>query len=300
MEWRKLSFDWNQARAFLATAEEGSLSAAARALGMTQPTLGRQVAALESDLGVTLFQRVGRSLELTPAGLELLEHVREMGEAANRISLTASGQSEAIDGEVCIAATHIVATVHLPPILRRLADVAPGISVEVRASGALSDLRRREADIAIRHARPEQPDLVAKLVREVSVHFYASNDYVARRGMPKTPADLADAPFIVSERSQRMVEWLNGVGVPATRDAVHYVSEDSNVIWAMVQAGLGVTILDRDSAAMKPGIVDLLPGMTPIKIPMWLVAHRELNTSRRIRLVFDLLAEGLAKPPEPF
>ena len=109
MNWQSMSFDWNQARAFLATAEEGSLSAAARAIGQTQPTLSRQVAALEQDLGVTLFERIGRSLSLTQSGLELLDHFRAMGDAANRISLTASGQSQAIEGRVSITATDVTA-----------------------------------------------------------------------------------------------------------------------------------------------------------------------------------------------
>ena len=111
MEWQSVAFDWNQVRAFLVTAEEGSFSAAARALGLTQPTLGRQVAALEDYLGVTLFERLGRSLSLTQSGLELLDHVRAMGDAASRISLTASGQSQRIEGQVCITATDVLETV---------------------------------------------------------------------------------------------------------------------------------------------------------------------------------------------
>src|SRR3954469_19189080 len=117
MDWRSVKFDWNRARAFLVTAEEGSLSAAARALGMAQPTLGRQVDALEEELGVVLFERVGRGLTLTPSGLELLEHVREMGEAANRVSLAAAGQSQSIEGSICIAVSEVYAAFLLPPIL---------------------------------------------------------------------------------------------------------------------------------------------------------------------------------------
>jgi DNA-binding transcriptional LysR family regulator len=120
MEWKRSSFDWNQARAFLVTAEEGSLSAAARALGLTQPTLSRQVAGLEDALGVTLFERTARALLLTQAGTELLEHFRGMGEAANRISIAATGQSESITGHVVIACTNGMATFFLPPILKTL------------------------------------------------------------------------------------------------------------------------------------------------------------------------------------
>ncbi|MCH7911226.1 MAG: LysR family transcriptional regulator, partial [Candidatus Hydrogenedentes bacterium] len=115
MDWRSVKFDWNRARAFLVTAEEGSLSAAARALGMAQPTLGRQVDALEQELGVVLFQRVGRGLALTPSGLELLEHVRAMGAAASRVSLTSFGQSQSIEGTICIGASEIYAAILLPP-----------------------------------------------------------------------------------------------------------------------------------------------------------------------------------------
>ncbi len=201
MDWRTVKFDWNRARAFLVTAEEGSLSAAARALGMAQPTLGRQVTALEQELGVALFERVGRGLALTPSGLELVEHVRAMGDAASRIALYASGQSQRIEGHVCITATDVVSLHLLPPALKRLRDMAPGIEVEVVASNEVRDLRRREADIAIRHARPEQPDLIAKLLRELSIRLYASTDYLDRLGRPGSLGDLAEAEFIGFDRS---------------------------------------------------------------------------------------------------
>lgn len=154
MKWQNAAFDWNQAKAFLVTAEERSFSAAARALALTQPTVGRQVSALEEALGVALFERIGRSLSLTPAGLDLLEHVRAMGEAAGLVSISASGQSQSISGQVCITASDVVSTYHLPPVVARLREVAPEIEIEILASNALQDLRRREADIAIRHVRP--------------------------------------------------------------------------------------------------------------------------------------------------
>ena len=202
MDWRSIGFDWNRARAFLVTAEEGSLSAAARALGMTQPTLGRQVAALEEELGVALFERGGRGLELTPSGLDLVEHVRAMGEAAGRLSLTASGQSQSIEGNVCITATEVMAAYGLPPLIRKLRQQEPGITVEIIASNATNDLRRREADIAIRVFRPTQPDLVARKIEDVSGRLYATPEYLERLGQPTTPADCADAASPASHRSR--------------------------------------------------------------------------------------------------
>ena len=295
MDWQSVTFDWNQVRAFLVTAEEGSFSAASRALGLTQPTLGRQVAALEDRLGVTLFERLGQSLSLTQSGLELLEHVRAMGDAAGRIALTASGQSRRVDGHVCITATDVVSMHLLPPALKRLRDMAPGIEVEVVASNEVRDLHRREADIAIRHARPEQPDLIAQLLREVSIRLYASTDYLDGLGRPGSPGELAEAVFIGFDRSGRLLTRLNQMGLPLAKDNFRLTSENGAVAWEMVKHGLGIGLMAEDVANRTPGVECVLPDLAPIPVPVWLVTHRELHTSRRIRLVFDVLAESLGK-----
>lgn len=294
MNWQSVSFDWNQARAFLVTAEQGSLSAAARALGLTQPTLGRQVAALEEKLGVTLFERGRRSLFLTQSGLELLDHVRMMGDAAGRISLTASGQSQAIEGLVCITASDAMSAYWLPAVLQRFREAAPGIEIEVVASNTIRDLRLREADIAIRHVRPDQPELIARLVRETTGHLYASTDYLDRHGRPSSGEDLADAAFIGFEHSERLVRRLNAMGVPVTRDNFKVASDSGVVIWEMVKQGLGVSVMVREIADVTPGVECVLPDLDPFPVPIWLTTHRELHTSRRIRLVYDFLADALA------
>ena len=290
---QSISFDWNQVRAFLVTAEEGSFSAASRVLGLTQPTLGRQVAALEDRLGVTLFERLGRSLSLTQSGLELIDHVRVMGDAADRVSLTASGQSQRIEGYVCITATDVMSMYLLPDALKRLREMAPGIEVEVVASNDVRDLRRREADIAIRHGRPEQPDLIAKLLRETSVHLYASPDYLDHYGRPSSPDDLSGAVFIGFDRSDRLPARLNEIGLSLTRDNFKLTSESGAVAWEMVKQGLGIGVMAKEVADRTPGVECVLPDLDPIPVPIWLVTHRELHTSRRIRLVFDVLAESL-------
>ena len=299
MNWASVSFDWNQARAFLATAEEGSLSAAARALGHSQPTLSRQVAALEEDLGVILFERVGRALSLTQAGLELLEHFRAMGEAAGRISLSASGQSQAVEGQVSITATDMMATYHLPGVLKRLRDTAPGIEIEVVAANDLRDLRRREADIALRHVRPEQPDLIAKLVGETSTHLYASKDYLDRHGRPESPSDLSDADFIGYENPERLLPILNAHGLSLTKRNFKVFTASGTVYYQLLRQGLGISVLNKHDAELTPGLEMVLPELEPIQVPIWLVTHRELHTSRRIRLVFDFLAEAMAAGLSP-
>ncbi len=293
MNWNSISFDWNQARAFLATAEEGSLSAAARALGQTQPTLGRQVAALEAELGVILFERIGRNLSLTPSGLELLDHVRAMGEAAGRISMTASGQSQSIEGQVCISASDAMAAYLLPAVLKRLRDRAPKIEIEVVSSNALSDLRRREADIAIRHVRPEQPDLIAKLIRETNAYLYASSEFLEAHGRPTRPEALTDLDFIGFGQADRLIAALNGAGLTLTRRNFRVGSESGVVGWELVKHGLGIGIMAEEIAALTPGIERVLPDLPPFTFPIWLTTHRELRSSRRIRVVFDLLEEVL-------
>ncbi|MEM7424990.1 MAG: LysR family transcriptional regulator [Pseudomonadota bacterium] len=295
MRWDPVLFDWNQARAFLATAEEGSLSAAARALGQTQPTLSRQVAALEDDLGVMLFERAGRSLSLTKAGLELLDHFRSMRDAANRISLTASGQSQAIEGEVRVTATNVAATRYLPAMLKRLRQMAPAIRIDIITSNEVRDLTRREADIAIRHARPTQPDLIARLVGETTAHLYASTGYLEEIGNPKTLADLSEADFIGFDQPERLVQVLTGLGVPFSPDKCKLITASGTVMYELVRHGLGISILAKDTAEEMPGVEQVLPDLAPIPVPVWLVTHRELHTSRRIRLVFDLLAEEFSR-----
>ena len=208
------NLDWNQLKAFLQTAQTGSLSAAARKLGLTQPTLSRQVAAIEQQMGVTLFERVGKAMVLTPTGLDLLEHARAMGAAAEALSLAASGRSQAVGGVVSVSATDAVATHLLPPILQRLRVQPPGIAVEVNPSHALSDLQRREADIAIRHVKPEQPDLIARPVREAPARFYASEAWVQAHGHPRSAEDSAGLPFVAPTATANTCSTCASTGCP--------------------------------------------------------------------------------------
>ena len=296
MDWRSVKFDWNRARAFLVTAEEGSLSAAARALGMAQPTLGRQVDALEEELGVVLFERVGRGLTLTPSGLELLDHVRAMGDAANRVSLSAAGQSQSIEGTVCITASETYAAILLPPIIAKLRRAEPGIDIEIVTSNKASDLRRREADIAIRNFRPTEPDLVAKKIRDVPARLYAAPAYLERIGIPKVPYDLRHADFISIDNSGMLLKGLNALGLNLAQRNFPIFTENYLVMWELVKHGLGIGVLDGNIGDAEPLVRRALPELEPLMFPIWLVAHREVNTSRRIRVVFDLLAEELAAP----
>lgn len=296
MDWKSVRFDWNRARAFLVTAEEGSLSAAARALGMTQPTLGRQVEALEAELGVTLFERHGRGLVLTPGGIDLLNHVREMGEAANRMSLAASGQSQAVEGTISITASEIEAAYLLPPIIAGLRRDYPGIRIEIVASNYAIDLRRREADIAIRSFRPTDPELIAKKIREDDARFYATPDYLERIGNPKDLAGLSKAEFIAFDDKALFLEGLQRLGLKITEDNLTVITGNHYAHWELAKQGVGIGIVPDTIGDGEPRVRRVLDGiLPPMTFPMWLTTHRELHTSRRVRLVFDRLAEALRK-----
>jgi DNA-binding transcriptional LysR family regulator len=286
--------DWNQLKAFLETAETGSLSAAARKLGLTQPTLSRQVAAIERQMGVTLFERVGKSMALTATGLELLEHARVMGAAAEALAVAATGRSTAVGGVVSVSASDAVATHLLPPLVRQLREQEPGIAIEVIASNALSDLLRREGDIAIRHVKPEQPELIARFIREATAGFYASDGWVRLHGHPRTAEDAAAMPFVGSDRSGQFLGYLRQHGLPVSETNFSCYADHSVAHWALVRAGMGIGAMMDEIARDTPGVVRVLEEMPPVRFPIWLVSHRELRTARRISVVFDALARGLA------
>ena len=294
MDWRAIKFDWNRARAFLVTAEEGSLSAAARALGMAQPTLGRQVSALEEELGVVLFERTGRGLSLTPSGLELVDHVRAMSAAASRVSLTASGQSQSIEGSVRITASEVTSAFVLPPIIEGLRRAEPGIQVEIVASNNIRDLRRREADIAVRNARPTDPDLVARKLRDGDAALYASEAYLSRVGDLKTAEDLSRAAFIGFDDNEAYLQGLNARGLNLTAHNFPILSDNHLVLWEMTKQGAGIGVMITQVGDTERLVRRAVPWFAPFSYEVWLVAHREVNTSRRVRLVFDWLAEALS------
>lgn len=294
MNWNSISFDWNQARSFLAVAEEGSLSAAAAALKVTQPTMTRQISALEAELNVMLFERGGRTVSLTKAGLELVEHVRAMAESANLLSLTASGKSQSIEGQVRVTATEMTAAYIIPPMLHRLNETAPELELEIVTDNNIRDLLRREADIAIRHVRPEQPDLIAKLVCEDEMRFYAVDRYVEAHGEPKLVQGASEHQFVSFGDFEMIVGYLKPIGLELDRANFRYTSNSQMVEWEVARSGQAIAIMTDRIARKFPEFRPVLPEIDPFKIPVWLVAHRELQTSRRIRLVFDLLAQELS------
>lgn len=292
MNWKSVKFEWNNTRAFLVTAEEGTLSSAAKALGMTQPTLSRQVAALEAEMGVTLFERVGQRLVLTESGLELLEHARSMGNAAMQFSLAATGQSQQIEGSVIISVGELDAVYRLPKIIAKLQRKEPGIDIEVVVTNETSDLKRREADIAIRSFLPTQNDLIVKKLGEEVIWLYGTRDYLERLPQFSEINGLTNIQIIGFDRSNSVSDVLNQKGWQLTKKNFRLITSFQPLQLELCKHGLGMIFFPQDMGDKEPDLVRAFEQKGPvIKLPVWLVCHQELRTSLRVRRVFDFIAE---------
>ncbi len=287
------SLNWNYIKAFLATAESGSLSAAAKVLKTSQPTIGRQIAALESDLKIALFERSGRGPELTPGGIELLAHVREMRDAANRFSLAAAGKAETIKGSIAITANEVTAAFILPPIIERLQQAEPEIEIELISENATTDLKRREADIAVRGYRPTQEELISKKVYTGSAGLYAAHEYLQELGGMKSTVDLQRAKFIAFDRGSVYLSALNALGLDLDMSHFSLYSENHLVQWELVKQGAGIGLMANEVGEVEHRVKRILPRKLAFPYELWLTSHRELRTNRRIRRVYDFLSDEL-------
>lgn len=288
-----LAFDWNLVRALLATAEHGTYTAAAEALGTTQPTVGRQIAALEAHFHVTLVERAGRGVELTPAALELLEHARTMADGARRLALAAEGHTLALEGVVTISASEVISVHLLPPIVEALCAAYPLLRLDVVATAELSDLRRREADIAIRNVRPEDPELIATRLPDRRAWLYGSSAYLDHIGRPRAGDDVSHITICGFDRSPRLRDVLATLGVAISETQVRIASESMLLQWQLARRGHALAVMMEDVGDADPTMERALPGMAPFPVPMWLAAHRGVHTSRRVRVVFDALVAAL-------
>jgi DNA-binding transcriptional LysR family regulator len=289
------NFDWRLVRSFLAALDQGSLLGAARVLSASQPTIGRHIAELEAQLGVLLFERTGRGLLPTATALQLAESARAMDNAANELARNVSGLEPGISGTVRITASQPVACFVLPPILAQMRLALPDIQVELVASNAVSNLLRREADIALRMVQPDQASLVAKRIARVTLGTYAHRDYLRRRGTPKQPQDLLNHELVGSDRDEAILKGMAGFGLPVTREAFAFRCDDLIAYWEAVRAGLGIGFIADYLAATDKDVVAVLPMIKVPPLPIWLTVHREIRTSRRIRAVYDFLSQAVPK-----
>jgi DNA-binding transcriptional LysR family regulator len=289
-----MPLDWALLQSFAAVGEHGSLSAAARATGTSQPTMSRHVSDLEARLGARLFERTSTGIELTPAGARLMAHAREMSSAAERLSLTAAGQDDRLAGSVRITASDIVATFVLPDILTALRIAEPDIEIELVASDRSENLLRREADIAVRMYRPEQPDVIAKKLGDLPIGMFAARSYIDRRGMPQSNEDILSHDVIGYDRSTLVIDGFARAGLKVDREFFAFRSDDQVVCWQMVVAGYGIGFNQVSIGEADPRVVRIPLAGELGSLPVWLVAHAELKATPRIRRVYDFLADQLA------
>jgi DNA-binding transcriptional LysR family regulator len=287
------TFDWALVRSFLAALEHGSLLGAARALRSSQPTLGRHIAELEAQLGTTLFERTGRGLVPTAMALRLADAARQMEGGAMALARAASAAQGELAGRVRISATQPVACVLLPPILAQMRLALPHIAVELVVSNQVSNLLKREADIALRMVQPEQGSLIARRVGHVSIGTYAHHDYLRRRGTPKQPTDLLNHDLIAGDREDQVENGIRAMGYSIDPARFALRTDDLMAYAAAIRAGMGIGFVANYLARADTQLVPLLPMLKLPQLPIWLVVHREIRSSARIKAVYDFLARAV-------
>lgn len=289
------NIDWSLLQSFLAVAEHGSLTAAAHEIGASQPTLGRHVRELEDQLGAELFHRHDRGLAPTELGASLVALARTMGDAARGIQLRAAGQGGSIAGTVRITASEVVAMQHLPRLVTQLRIEEPRIFVEIVPSDETSRLHFREADIAIRMYRPQQLDLVAYHVGDLSLIAYASREYIERRGMPCQPSELSNHDVVGRDRGREIIDGFRRGGFDVDREFFPVRTDHTGTYMALVRAGAGIGFTQRAMVARDPDLVEIPLELGLPALPIWLTAHEAIRPTPRVRYVWDFLVRELGK-----
>ncbi|HGG05101.1 MAG TPA: LysR family transcriptional regulator [Aliiroseovarius sp.] len=287
------SLDWSLIQTFLAVVETGSLSAAARQTGISQPTIGRHIRRMEAVLGVDLFHRVAKGLTLTEQGKLFVPAAREMRDAAGRIAVLSAGQDARLEGSVRITASQVVSHFLLPKILADLRLSEPGIQVDLVPTDTTENLLFREADIAIRMYRPTQLDVVTRHICDLPMGIFASRSYLHRAGMPASPNDMMDHDFVGYDRDTRIIEGMAEMGLSATRETFTTRTDDQVAYWQLVRAGCGLGVGQVAVAKGDPEIVRLFPNLPIPSLPVWLAAHEALYRTPRIRRIWEGLRHGL-------
>lgn len=289
--------DWTLVRSFLSVARLGSLSAAARATGLTQPTIGRHIEQLERELDVALFSRSHAGLIATEAAHGLMPHAEAMETAMAALVRAAEAGGDALspEGTVRITTSEIMGLNAVPPILRELRFAFPKIVYELVLNNRTDDLLRRAADIAVRMGRPQQEGLVARKIGEVTLRFHAHRSYIERFGAPETLAQLMDFHVIGFDRDSHSARSVVAGAFPVSRERFAFRCDNDAAQLAALKAGLGIGLVQSAIARSDPDLVEILPGEVSFKLECWLAVHEDLKDQPAIRATFDGLADGLSR-----
>jgi DNA-binding transcriptional LysR family regulator len=287
------NLDWTLLRSVATVAETGSLSAAARRLRQSQPTLGRHIQAAEAALGQPLFRRHAKGLEPTAFCQTLLPAAARMQEAASQVELLAAGGSPDASGRVRLTASVFVTTHILPPILAQLRLTHPQIALDVVASDTTENLLFHEADIALRMYRPTQLDMITRHLGDLTLGLYASETYIARHGAPTSPEDMFDHQWVGYDRSDLLIRGMQAMGLEVTRDFFTTCTDDQVAYWNFVAAGCGIGIGQTVVAGRTQGVRRILPDLPMPVLPVWLTAHPALRHQPRVAAVWSTLDEAI-------
>lgn len=286
---------WELYRSFLAVMREGSLSGAARALGMTQPSLGRHMRELESALGAVLFARSPQGLTPTELAHELIPHAEAMASASAALRRAASAGRDEISGAVRISASVVIGAEVLPPILTAFRERHPGIVIELVLSNQTTDVLRRDADIAIRMVQPTQDALMARHVGRVMLGLFAHRRYLETHGRPTTLAELTGHALIGFDTELPYMRRIRPEGLPYTRENFALRTDDDLAALAALRAGFGIGVVQVNLARREPQLVRLLPDVLAVPLDTWIVMHEDLRQSLRVRRLFDYLGDALGE-----
>jgi DNA-binding transcriptional LysR family regulator len=281
--------DWTLWRSFLAVLQTGSLSQAARRLALTQPTLGRHISLLEEALGAVLFTRSNDGLRPTEAALVLRDQAETMAAAADLLSRIASGEAESLAGRIRLTTSEFIGVAVLPPLLARFRALYPDIDIDLVMSDRNLDLLRGDADLAVRNVAPAQDALLVRKIGEVPVRLFAHEIYAVCRKLPETLAELQDHALIGREEYARRV--------PAFADLTlrfGFTSMSDVALLSALRAGMGIGACQQGVADADPSLRPVLPDLTIVQLPVWMAMHEDRRRLRRLRLLFDHLAEGLS------
>lgn len=288
----RMSWDW--IKSFVAVAEQGSLAAAAQRLQTNAATVSRHIAALEKHLGIELFVRSRQGMQPTLPAQQFLAPAQAMHGAMHQLSLGVAAKDTGLKGVVRISASVTIANFILPDLLGVLHSLQPGIHFEVVAVDSLSNLHKREADIAIRLTQPVHSELIAKRVAWFDLGLYASHTYLARHGTPRMdPQQLLRHRFIDVSPQHPLREGFAKSGLPQLGDCIVCACSDHASAWQMARSGLGIASSLKVVAQREALVSEVLTEVQPGRFPVWLVTHKELRQQPRLRVVADYLAQAL-------
>jgi DNA-binding transcriptional LysR family regulator len=284
---------WELYRSFLEVLKEGSLSGAARALGISQPTVGRHIAALEKALGLALFTRSQMGLMPTAAAQALRGFAEAMQATAASLERAATGQGEGVRGTVRLTCSDVIGVEVLPPIVTALRDQYPELRVELVLTNRVQDLLRGEADIAVRMMRPKQQLLVARRIGQIKLGLHAHQRYLTRHGTPGSIADLAAHSLIGFDGATEFVRHASKALTGWRREAFAMRTDSDLAQLALIRSGAGIGVCQAAIARREEGIVRVLPKQFSLPLETWITMHEDLRNSPRCRVTFEALVEGL-------